>query len=128
MKFKDLLLGAMLLVFCVLAFTLVSGCSRTTVEKGPAMSTVRDYEEAWLIAIDRPNQLVQVQTVTTKIDIVFKADKEFLDFLEPKVGGLAAVTFYCGNPLGKVCDLRKPYVLYVNRRKVEPVIVQKSKK
>src|SRR3989344_5267071 len=72
----------------------------------------REYENAWLIEVNVSNNLVQIQTVTTKIDIVFRADEELLTFLSTRTSWLVPVSFDC-TKVNNPCDFSKPYALYV---------------
>ena len=85
-------------------------------------------ENSWVIKVDHDNKLVMVETVETKMNIIFKAEDEFLDFLRGRRNWIVPVTFYCNGKPDKNCNLNKPYTLYVATRKVKPVSIGKIKK
>ena len=128
MKLKNLLLGAILVVFPLLASTLVSGCSRTIVEKAPVLSGDIDNSpkepSAWINSVK--DDLIKVQIVGTKTFITFRAPNE-LDWYRSHINHLVSVRFECSKiSKNKECDLAAAYKLYMSRGRmlVEPVKIE----
>lgn len=87
---------------------------QTKVDKG----TFHDkYELAWIQLVDRVNRLVQVETVESRVIIVFAPEKK--DVPHFRVGSVAPVSFsYEKNAKGEH-DFIKPYKMYVSNELVE---------
>lgn len=82
----------------------------------------REYDNAWIMAVDRGKGVVIVQTVTKKTTIEFKVPKgEIRDF---PLSHLAPVTFECAAGLNDKCDLKRKFKLYISARYVELVSIQ----
>ena len=71
------------------------------------------YENAWVVRTNDAKNLVTIQTVGTKINIVFKVTKgETADFT---LSTLTPVTFECPKPSDK-CDLNKNFKIFIAGR------------
>lgn len=84
----------------------------------------RGFENAWIQFIE--NGLVQIQTIDTKIAILFQpvTDSELKKY---HVGWIAPVTFECGGEIGN-CDLSRSYKLYIGGALTTPLKIQKRPK
>ncbi len=80
------------------------------------------YEEAFIDSIDLKNDLVVVETVDTKMRIVFHPPR--IGIKKFNKGWIAPVTFECSQRSGGKCDLSQPYKLYVSNMLVEPIKVE----
>lgn len=89
------------------------------------------YENAWVQFVDRDKGLVQVQTVGSRIVIVFRPKKRG-DLSRYRVGWVAPVTFRCRDnsadrvpqeramPHSENCDIGSQLKTYVSNAEVEP--------
>lgn len=133
---KNILAGyitRILLLFYIFILTMAfysiinaMACTKKEISVGDNLPSPHDrgFENAWIQFIE--NGLVQVQTIETKIAIVFQpaTNAELKKF---HVGWIAPVTFECNDKIGD-CDLSRPYKLYIGRTLVIPLEIQKRPK
>ncbi len=75
------------------------------------------YEDAWIQDIDQKKGIVLVETIKSKMSIVFKPATD--DLQKFNVGWLAPVTFQCTKLKKGKCDFKSPYKLFVSNGLVE---------
>ena len=80
------------------------------------------YEDAWIKFVE--NDMVQIQTESTKTVIVFRPAPSNLKRF--RVGSIAPVTFVCVKEMDGECNLSRPYKLYVSSVLVEVIEIQKD--
>lgn len=107
------------LTIAVYSMANAMACMNKEILMGDNLPSLHDrgFENAWIQFIE--NGLVQVQTIDTKIAIVFKpiTNSELKKY---HVGWIAPVTFECNGEVGS-CDLSLPYKLYIGRTLVAPL-------
>lgn len=74
-------------------------------------------EEAWINEVDTDKRLVSIETVVTKIKIIFQIKKEEIGDFEPP--NITPVTLICSQNKDKKCDFSKPYKLYIAGQEVK---------
>ena len=84
------------------------------------------YEDSWIQGKDAKERLVQVQTVESKISIVFRVKKR-KDTERFSIGSIAPVTFLCreGSPgeAGQTdCDIGSQEKTYIGNLEVQPTV------
>lgn len=81
------------------------------------------YENAWIQFVDRRERLVQVQTIESRIVIVFETKKG--DIAKYREGWVTPVTFRCKNNLID-CDIGLQEKTYIGNAEVQPTMWKTS--
>ncbi len=83
-------------------------------------SSVHDsYENAWILGVNKELGYVQVQTVESKITLVFKPPQVVLTRFKPP--NITPITFSCAKTAKGECDFSVPYLIYAGNTLVEGV-------
>ncbi len=77
----------------------------------------KNYEDSHIQDLDPKEGLVLVQTIDSKISIIFKPAPE--NFEKFSIGSIAPVTFECTKKKKGKCDLDYPYKLFISNAPVE---------
>lgn len=82
------------------------------------MHLYEPVENAWIDKVDTDKRLVFIETVETKIWIVFEVkEDEVGDFKAPHI---TPVTLICSQNKNKKCNFSKSYKLYIAGGEVKP--------
>jgi hypothetical protein len=104
------------LVAIIIVYTVVNSesCNRPDCRDEDFVGVVhREYENAWVMDIDQEERLVHVQTIETKLNLVFQIDEDE-DLRCFRMGHIVPVTFANGP-------------VYIRKRAREILIIQATR-